>query len=56
LEWYNARNECNTWQYARTLKSFPGTNASMFDASEREIDGINFASQDYLSMGVTLEY
>ncbi len=50
-EWYNARNDCNTWQYARTLKSFPGTNASMFDASERSIDGINFASQDYLSMG-----
>ncbi|AUP79297.1 aminotransferase class I/II-fold pyridoxal phosphate-dependent enzyme [Flavivirga eckloniae] len=50
-EWYNARNDCNTWQYARTLKSFPGTNASMFDANERHIDGINFASQDYLSMG-----
>jgi len=50
-EWYNARNDCNTWQYARTLRSFPGTNASMFDASQRNIDGINFASQDYLSMG-----
>lgn len=50
-EWYNARNECNTWQYARTLKSFPGTQASMFDASDRNINGINFASQDYLSMG-----
>ncbi len=51
FEWYNARNACNTWQYARTLKSFPGTDASMFDASDRPIDGINFASQDYLSLG-----
>lgn len=50
-EWYTARNECNTWQYARTLKSFPGTQASMKDACNREINGINFASQDYLSMG-----
>ncbi len=50
-EWYTARNNCNTWQYARTLKSFPGTQASMTDASNRAIDGINFASQDYLSMG-----
>ncbi len=51
LEWYNARNNCNTWQYARTLKSFPGTDASIFDASNRNINGINFASQDYLSLG-----
>jgi len=47
----NVRNETETFQFSRTLMTFPGPNAKLFDDHNREIDGINFASQDYLSLG-----
>ena len=51
LEFYRRREAAGTFQYSRTLHSFPGNTTRLSDEVGRMIDGINFASQDYLGLG-----
>lgn len=50
FEFYKSRQEQGYFQYARTLIQKPNTSTKLRDASGRLIDGINFASQDYLGL------
>ncbi len=50
-EWVQARKSTETWQYTRILETFPGTSAKLRDTDGRSVNGINFSSQDYLSLG-----
>lgn len=49
--WAKGRQVTGTWQYSRTLEEFPGPTSRLTDSENREIKGINFASQDYLGLG-----
>ena len=49
--WYQKRQERCTYQYSRTLHSFPGARTELSDERGRVVKGINFASQDYLGLG-----
>lgn len=51
FDFYRRRNQTNTFQYSRTLHRFPGTETTLSDDANRVINGINFASQDYLGLG-----
>jgi len=51
FEWYQTRQDRGTYQYSRTLHSFPGARTELSDERGRKIKGINFASQDYLGLG-----
>ncbi len=50
-KWQKNRSRTQTWQYSRTLEAFPGPLSKMKDDEGRRVDGINFASQDYLALG-----
>ena len=50
-DWYSERQATETFQYSRTLESFPGPHTRLVDDAGRSLEGINFASQDYLAMG-----
>jgi hypothetical protein len=50
FDWCTIRNETETWQFARTLKTGPGPTAAIVDDYGRGVDGVNFASQDYLAL------
>jgi len=51
FDWYKLRQDKCTYQYSRTLHSFPGARTELSDERGRHIKGINFASQDYLGLG-----
>jgi|GEM_PF-16354 len=51
FEFYERREKVGAFQYSRTLHRFPGPTTRLSDDSGREIEGINFASQDYLGLG-----
>jgi 7-keto-8-aminopelargonate synthetase-like enzyme len=48
--WHDARSRDGLWQYARSLDGAPYPIASIRDESGLGARGINFASQDYLSL------
>jgi 7-keto-8-aminopelargonate synthetase-like enzyme len=48
--WHKARSADGLWQYARSLDGAPHPIASIRDESGLGARGINFASQDYLSL------
>jgi len=48
--WHDARSADGLWQYARSLDGAPHPIASIRDESGAGARGINFASQDYLSL------
>jgi glycine C-acetyltransferase len=48
--WHKARSADGLWQYARSLDGAPHPIASIRDESGAGARGINFASQDYLSL------
>ncbi|HEY1228253.1 MAG TPA: aminotransferase class I/II-fold pyridoxal phosphate-dependent enzyme, partial [Ramlibacter sp.] len=48
--WHKARSDDGLWQYARSLEGAPHPIASIRDESGTGARGINFASQDYLSL------
>jgi glycine C-acetyltransferase/8-amino-7-oxononanoate synthase len=48
--WYSARVESETWLYSRTLAAAPLSTTRLLDAGGRVLEGINFASQDYLGL------
>jgi glycine C-acetyltransferase len=49
-EWLDLRAELNTWPYARTLQTQPGTEAVLESQNRRNVRGLNFGSQDYLGL------
>jgi glycine C-acetyltransferase len=49
-EWLDLRTELNTWPYARTLQSRPGTETVLESQNARLVSGMNFGSQDYLGL------
>ncbi|QJB31117.1 aminotransferase class I/II-fold pyridoxal phosphate-dependent enzyme [Chitinophaga oryzae] len=48
--WVKSRVRTNTWQYSRTQTSRPGPVITATDAGGRQMEGVNFASQDYLGL------
>ncbi len=48
--WQSARRQLGVWPYARSLDGAPLTHCSIRDAEGSRGAGINFASQDYLSL------
>lgn len=49
-EWLDLRAELDTWPYARTLQSRPGTETRLRSQNGRCVEGINFGSVDYLGL------
>ena len=48
--WYSNRMDHEVYQYARTLSGAPSPIIEIKDLSGNHSKGINFASQDYLSL------
>ncbi|MEV3854057.1 aminotransferase class I/II-fold pyridoxal phosphate-dependent enzyme [Streptomyces sp. NPDC050095] len=48
--WREARLDSGTWQYSRTLTAAPQSVTRLVDKRSRPLEGINFASQDYLGL------
>lgn len=48
--WVEARRQTETWPYSRILEVTPGSSARVTNEVGRRMQGINFASQDYLSL------
>lgn len=49
-DWVNGRRRHKTWPYMRSLDGTPGPDAAIIYESGETGRGINFASQDYLSL------
>jgi len=49
-EWRKNRVQQGLWSFTAELKTSPGPEATVVDASGRERTGVNFASQDYLGL------
>ncbi|EFG9152870.1 pyridoxal phosphate-dependent aminotransferase family protein, partial [Escherichia coli] len=49
-DWQNLRRANNVWPYAKSTASAPKTHCSAKTDSGAQISGVNFASQDYLSL------
>jgi glycine C-acetyltransferase len=48
--WHSVRSQHGVWQYSRSLDGAPDPIASIQDEAGHSARGINFASQDYLSL------
>ncbi|MEQ1649278.1 MAG: pyridoxal phosphate-dependent aminotransferase family protein [Hyphomicrobiaceae bacterium] len=48
--WQDQRRQSNLWPYARSTTSAPKTVCTALTDSGKELSGVNFASQDYLSL------
>ncbi|WP_264079348.1 aminotransferase class I/II-fold pyridoxal phosphate-dependent enzyme [Mycobacterium szulgai] len=49
-QWQDLRREQCLWPYGRSTEAGPRTFATVYDDAGRRMDGVNFASQDYLSL------
>lgn len=49
-DWQNLRREHNMWPYARSTASAPKTHCEAKTDNGQKLQGVNFASQDYLSL------
>lgn len=49
-KWQDARRQHDLWPYARSTATAPKTHCSAKSDAGDEISGVNFASQDYLSL------
>jgi len=50
FQWQNTRRECDLWPFSRSTQAGPGTVCDAADDRGNPIHGVNFASQDYLSL------
>lgn len=50
FEWQNLRRQNDLWPFSRSTEDGPGTVCSAQDDRGNKMRGINFASQDYLSL------
>ena len=48
--WQTARRDENMWPYARSTASAPKTHCAAVSDTGQRVHGVNFASQDYLSL------
>jgi len=48
--WQDARRRSDLWSYSRSSQAAPGTSCEARDDAGRPISGVNFGSQDYLSL------
>lgn len=49
-EWQNLRREFDLWPYAKSTATAPKTTCTAMSDTGKAISGVNFASQDYLSL------
>lgn len=49
-QWQDLRRQQSLWPYGRSTEAGPRTFATVYDDAGRRMDGVNFASQDYLSL------
>jgi glycine C-acetyltransferase len=50
LDWQRVRRDSGVWPYARATVTGPGTECVALDIAGQVTHGVNFASQDYLSL------
>ncbi len=50
FDWQNTRRECGLWPYAKSTATAPRTHCEAKNDDNSAIKGVNFASQDYLSL------
>lgn len=50
MKWLNTRIEADVWPYSRSFSGAPGTTSVVRKETGRPVDGINFASTDYLGL------
>jgi 7-keto-8-aminopelargonate synthetase-like enzyme len=50
FKWQNLRRQNGLWPYSRATEEGPSTVCSALDDSGNKMRGVNFASQDYLSL------
>lgn len=50
FEWQDLRRRNDVWPYARSTETAPATYCKVRSDADRSFQGINFASQDYLSL------
>ena len=48
--WEDARRKSGTWPFSRSTESGPAANCAVRDDAGNLCEGVNFASQDYLSL------
>ena len=48
--WQDTRRRCGTWPFSRSTETGPGTSCAVRDDAGHLTHGVNFASQDYLSL------
>jgi 7-keto-8-aminopelargonate synthetase-like enzyme len=48
--WQDARRQCGLWPFSRATQTGPGSSVRAQDDRGRAMTGVNFASQDYLSL------
>lgn len=53
FSWQATRQGAGLWPYSRALEEAPTSNAAVEDAAGTRYGGVNFASQDYLSLSST---
>ncbi len=49
-DWQNLRREYDVWPYAKSTSSAPRTHTTAKTDTGKDLAGVNFASQDYLSL------
>ncbi len=54
-DWQEGRRQSGYWPYSRSLESAPGINTRIRDCRGLPQTGVNFASQDYLSLATSNE-
>ena len=50
FKWQNLRRQHGLWPFSRSTDNGPATVCAARDDQGRELSGVNFASQDYLSL------
>jgi 7-keto-8-aminopelargonate synthetase-like enzyme len=50
FEWQDIRRQSGTWPFSRSTETGPGESCAVRDDRGRLSEGVNFASQDYLSL------
>ena len=48
--WQNTRRQCGVWPFSRSTETGVGAECDASDDSGNKMSGVNFASQDYLSL------
>jgi 7-keto-8-aminopelargonate synthetase-like enzyme len=49
-QWQDARRQCGLWPYSRSTETGPAATVTASDDRGHSMKGVNFASQDYLSL------